>query len=211
MTGGHPFDSGGLLKCSPGLTLPSRREHFCHAMNCRFRSTAAISACPWRSSLTSRGLRRRPGTAPAGTNRLTGGDHRRWTHEVRIPDPVPVRDSHLQAVFAREPSGGRPGGGNLFQCALGRVRPHPFYTPHENDSKRCGRVPRVYPRSYTRISYATPWNLDDLEIVGYADVLRNHAASVVPPVFRLKTDARGLPAALLLQRGFLCNATECWI
>jgi hypothetical protein len=31
---------------------------------------------------------------------LTGGDHRRWTHEVRIRDQVFVRGSHLQAVFA---------------------------------------------------------------------------------------------------------------
>jgi len=39
---------------------------------------------------------------------------------------------------------------------------------------------------------ATPWNLDDLEIVGYADVLKETVLpSVVPPVFRLKTDARG--------------------
>jgi hypothetical protein len=36
-------------------------------------------------------------TGPLG---LTGGDERRWTHEVRIPDRVPVRGGHLQAVFA---------------------------------------------------------------------------------------------------------------
>ena len=37
----------------------------------------------------------RPG--PIG---LAGGDHRRWTHEVRIPDRVLVRSRHLQAAFA---------------------------------------------------------------------------------------------------------------
>ena len=31
---------------------------------------------------------------------ITGGDQRRWTHEVRIPDRVGVRGSHLEAVFA---------------------------------------------------------------------------------------------------------------
>ena len=30
---------------------------------------------------------------------LTGGDQRRWTHEVRIPDEVALRSEHLQAVF----------------------------------------------------------------------------------------------------------------
>jgi hypothetical protein len=30
---------------------------------------------------------------------LTGGDQRRWTHEVRIPDLVWLRSGHLQAVF----------------------------------------------------------------------------------------------------------------
>ena len=31
---------------------------------------------------------------------LTGGDHRRWTHEVRIKGQVSLKDGHLQAVFA---------------------------------------------------------------------------------------------------------------
>ena len=30
---------------------------------------------------------------------LTGGDIRRWTHEVRIPDRVELRNRHLAAVF----------------------------------------------------------------------------------------------------------------
>jgi hypothetical protein len=56
----------------------------------------------------------------------------------------------------------------------------------------------------------TPWSLDDLEIVGYADVLKETMLpSVVPPVFRLKADARRafLPP-YSFNAGFLCNATE---
>jgi hypothetical protein len=56
----------------------------------------------------------------------------------------------------------------------------------------------------------TPWSLDDLEIVGYANVLKETMLpSVVPPVFRLKADARRafLPP-YSFNAGFLCNATE---
>ena len=57
---------------------------------------------------------------------------------------------------------------------------------------------------------ATPWNLDDLEIVGYADVLKDTMLpSVVPPVFRLKADARRtLVPPYFFNAGFLYNATE---
>src|ERR1019366_1186500 len=55
-----------------------------------------------------------------------------------------------------------------------------------------------------------PWNLDDLEIVGYADVLKETTLpSVMPPVFRLKADAqRTLLPPYHLNAGFLYNATE---
>ena len=55
-----------------------------------------------------------------------------------------------------------------------------------------------------------PWNLDDLEIVGYADVLKETMLpSVVPPVFRLKADAqRTLLPPYSFNAGFLYNATE---
>jgi hypothetical protein len=55
-----------------------------------------------------------------------------------------------------------------------------------------------------------PWNLDDLEIVGYADVLKETMLpSVVPPVFRLKADAqRTLLPPYFFNAGFLYNATE---
>jgi len=57
---------------------------------------------------------------------------------------------------------------------------------------------------------ADPWKIDDLEIVGYANVLtETMVPSVVPPVFRLKADARrGLLPPYHLNRGFLWNATE---
>jgi hypothetical protein len=56
----------------------------------------------------------------------------------------------------------------------------------------------------------TPWNLDDLEIVGYADVLKETMLpSVMPPVFRLKADAqRTLLPPYSFNAGFLYNATE---
>jgi hypothetical protein len=55
-----------------------------------------------------------------------------------------------------------------------------------------------------------PRNVDELEIVGYANVLKaTMLPSVVPPVFRLKADARRafLPP-YSLNAGFLYNATE---
>jgi hypothetical protein len=57
---------------------------------------------------------------------------------------------------------------------------------------------------------APPRNVDELEIVGYANVLKEGMLpSVVPPVFRLKADARRafLPP-YSFNAGFLCNATE---
>ncbi|MGA2594954.1 MAG: hypothetical protein ABSH32_34080 [Bryobacteraceae bacterium] len=55
-----------------------------------------------------------------------------------------------------------------------------------------------------------PWNVDDLEVVGYANVLKSDMLpSVVPPVFRLKSSAeRALLPPYSFNAGFLCNATE---
>ena len=55
-----------------------------------------------------------------------------------------------------------------------------------------------------------PWNVEDLEIVGYADVLdETMLPSVVPPVFRIKAEPqRALLPPYSLNAGFLCNATE---
>ena len=55
-----------------------------------------------------------------------------------------------------------------------------------------------------------PWNVEDLEIVGYADVLdETMLPSVVPPVFRIKAEPqRAFLPPYSLNAGFLCNATE---
>ena len=55
-----------------------------------------------------------------------------------------------------------------------------------------------------------PWNVEDLEIVGYADVLKETMLpSVVPPVFRIKAEPqRAFLPPYSLNAGFLCNATE---
>ena len=54
------------------------------------------------------------------------------------------------------------------------------------------------------------WQVNDLEIVGYAEVLKETMLpSVVPPVFRLKADPqRVLVPPYSFNAGILCNATE---
>src|ERR1017187_1939833 len=96
-----PFDSGGLLgritRPDPAelprafmsrheLPIPDHHRYLGLSM-------AVLFDKPWDYF---------EGTDPLwpGPLGLTGGDHRRWTHEVRIPDRVFVRGSHLQAVFA---------------------------------------------------------------------------------------------------------------
>jgi hypothetical protein len=96
-----PFDSGGLkgifVRPDPAepprdflarheLPIPEHRRYLGLSM-------AVLFDKPWDYF---------EGTDPfwPGPIGLTGGDHRRWTHEVRTPDRVFVRGSHLQAVFA---------------------------------------------------------------------------------------------------------------
>jgi hypothetical protein len=57
---------------------------------------------------------------------------------------------------------------------------------------------------------ASPWSVDDLEIAGYSNVLKaGMLPSVVPPVFRLKSDPnRVFLPPYSFNAGFLCNATE---
>jgi len=96
-----PFDSGGLVKhlirrdpSEPPiaflnrheLPVPEHRRYLDLSMQLLFASPGDyLTGDP---SL--------PG--PIG---LSGGDRRRWTHEVRIPDRVELRGGHLEAVFAR--------------------------------------------------------------------------------------------------------------
>ena len=56
----------------------------------------------------------------------------------------------------------------------------------------------------------TRWDVEDLEIVGYADVLdETMLPSVAPPVFRVKTEPqRALLPPYSLKGGFLYDATE---
>lgn len=68
------------------LPVPDHREYLEHAMNSLF--TAPEDYLEGR------------GPVAAGPLGLEGGDSRRWTHEVRIPERVLVRTSPLQAVFA---------------------------------------------------------------------------------------------------------------
>jgi hypothetical protein len=57
---------------------------------------------------------------------------------------------------------------------------------------------------------SAPRNVEELEIVGYANVLdRSVLPSIVPPVFRLKADtSRAFLPPYSFNAGYLCNATE---
>ena len=131
-----PFDSGGLLKVFSRLDtaeppraflsrhelpIPEHRRYLGLSMDVLFDKPEDYVE----------GLEPRlPG--PIG---LTGGDHRRWTHEVRIPDRVPVRDSHLQSVFApRSRVAADREVEDLFQWCVGKGTDRILFdTPHEND------------------------------------------------------------------------------
>ena len=84
----------------------------------------------------------------AGPIGLAGGDRRRWTHEVRIPDRVFVRTAQLQAVFARTALvGGDPAIENLFRwCELQGVDFLRFDTPRGNDFETLQRECALYIR-----------------------------------------------------------------
>ncbi|MBL8228922.1 MAG: hypothetical protein JNL98_10610 [Bryobacterales bacterium] len=96
-----PFDTGGLIHVftrpdpseSPRtfltrheLPLPTHRAYLALSMDIAFQQAADYIEG------------RDPSLAsPLG---ITGGDARRWTHEVRIPERVSLQTRHLQAVFA---------------------------------------------------------------------------------------------------------------
>lgn len=98
---GTPFDSGGLhrhlIRTDPSepsrtfltrheLPVPQHREYLEHSMRSLFLSPEDYveGIEPFASG-------------PIG---FSGGDSRRWTHEVRIPERVFIRTGHLQAVMA---------------------------------------------------------------------------------------------------------------
>jgi hypothetical protein len=210
-----PFDSGGLIKIcvrhDPAeppreslsrheMPIPEHRRYLALSMEILFHDPKDYidGAEP-----------RWPG--PIG---LTGGDQRRWTHEVRIRDPVFVRGSNLQAVFAaRARVAAEPEIERLFQWREGEsVDRIQFDTSAGSDFDALQRRCLDYIRgSYTRfLPMESPWNVEDLEIVGYADVFKETMLpTVAPPVFRLKADPqRALLPPYFLNAGFLCNATE---
>jgi hypothetical protein len=94
-----PFDSGGLLRhfgrpdpaetamafmIRHELPLPQHREYLQASLHCLFTEP--------RDYIQGRD----PQYEPIG---LTGGDRRRWTHEVRLPEQVFLRTGYLQAIF----------------------------------------------------------------------------------------------------------------
>jgi hypothetical protein len=96
-----PFDSGGLVHVftrpdpseSPRdflrrheFPVPDHREYLGLSLSVLFGKPADYL----------------DGAEPrwSGPIGLSGGDRRRWTHEVRIPKQVWIRTGHLQAVFA---------------------------------------------------------------------------------------------------------------
>jgi hypothetical protein len=96
-----PFDSGGLVNrlTRPDPTEPVRQFLARHELPApehrRYLGLSMDILFEKPEDYVEGAAPRLPG--PIG---LTGGDQRRWTHEVRISDRVFVRGSHLQAVFA---------------------------------------------------------------------------------------------------------------
>jgi len=131
-----PFDSGGLLGW---FTSPDPAEL---PRDLLARHELPIPEHRRYLGLSMAVLFEKPGDYFEGTDPLwpgpiglTGGDRRRWTHEVRIPDRVFVRGSHLQAVFSpRARVAADPDVEGLFQwCAREGVDRILFDAPREND------------------------------------------------------------------------------
>jgi len=144
-----PFDSGALVKKftrrnpaeSPQeflsrheLPIPEHRRYLCQCMDALFHKP---------EDYVDGSDPRRPG--PIG---LDGGDQRRWTHEVRVPDRVAVRGSHLQAVFApRNRVAADPAVEDLFKwCATEGVDHMSFDTPRGDDFEALRQKCRDYIR-----------------------------------------------------------------
>ena len=68
----------------------------------------------------------------------------------------------------------------------------------------------LYPAGTILRIMGTPWSVEELNIVGYADVLdETMLPSVVPPIFSLRSDPnRYLLPPYAFNAGYLCNATE---
>jgi len=95
-----PFDSGGLLKV---FTIENPDETPVSFFNCHRLPVPEHRELMEESLvfLFSEPDDYLAGNDPAkeGPVRITGGDSRRWTHEVRIGNDVSMNDGHLEAVF----------------------------------------------------------------------------------------------------------------
>ncbi|MBM4047613.1 MAG: hypothetical protein FJ279_21110 [Planctomycetes bacterium] len=140
-----PFDSGGLLhkkvsRPNPAepardflarheIPVPEHRDYLQRAMTLLFAKPADYVV----------------GNEPVwpGPIGLTGGDRRRWTHEVRVADQVSIPTGYLQAVFA--PIRLMTEGGAIESlvkwCRLEGVDCIPLYTSRADDfetlKRRC--------------------------------------------------------------------------
>ena len=96
-----PFDSGGLVSrfTRPDPSEPPRAFLSRHELPIPgHRGYLGLSL----GVLFGKPMNYVDGVEPRwpGPIGLSGGDRRRWTHEVRIPEQVWLRTGHLQAVFA---------------------------------------------------------------------------------------------------------------
>lgn len=96
-----PFDSGGLLRhfvyAGSGHPPSFHRQHEIPLPEHRNLLALTLDLC-FGDPLDLVRLRSAHGLPPSPFG-IAGGDLRRYTHEVRIPDFVPVRSEHLEAVF----------------------------------------------------------------------------------------------------------------
>jgi hypothetical protein len=130
-----PFDSGGLLRMftradpaeAPAaflarheLPLPDHRRYLEASLTLLFSTP----------------LDYLHGNDPVwpGPIGLTGGDRRRWTHEVRLPDQIYLRTGYLQAVFVPISRVADPSiYGMLRWCEHSGVDYVPFNAPRGDD------------------------------------------------------------------------------
>jgi len=144
-----PFDSGGLVKC---FTRPDPAEP---PKEFLARHELPVPDHRRYLALAMRALFHRPedyieGMEPhlPGPIGLTGGDQRRWTHEVRLPDQVVVRGHHLQAAFApRARVIGNPAIKGFFKwCEAEGIDHISFDTPGRSDFEALQRECLAYIR-----------------------------------------------------------------
>jgi hypothetical protein len=155
-----PFDSGGLLEkfTRPDPAEPPREFLSRHELpipeHRRYLGLSMSVLFDKPEDYIEGSGPRLPG--PVG---LSGGDHRRWTHEVRIPDRVFVRSGHLRAVFApRARVAADAEMEALFQwCAAESVDHIAFDAPRENDFEALRQACLDYIRR--KLYWNLPWPL----------------------------------------------------